>query len=74
MHRKFRVVIILLVLFAASYSHAAVNFDQQITNYDAAKSRILQNLAGNSSYPILENRLYQTISRLSNDINRKFKP
>ncbi|MGM0601247.1 MAG: RHS repeat-associated core domain-containing protein [Candidatus Rifleibacteriota bacterium] len=70
MHRKLRVLIILLVLFAASYSHAAVNFDQQITNYDAAKSRILQNLAGNSSYPILENPHYQKISRLSNDINR----
>ncbi len=56
MHRKLRVLIILLVLFSASYLHAAINYDQKISAYDAAKSEILRNMAENSSYSILENR------------------
>jgi RHS repeat-associated protein len=69
-HHNLRILIILLVLFSASYLHAAINFDQQISAYDAAKSKILRNMVENSSYSILENRYYQTISRLSKDINR----
>jgi len=63
-HHNLRILIILLVLFSASYLHAAINFDQQISAYDAAKSEILRNMAENSSYSILENRHYQTTSRL----------
>jgi len=47
-HRNLRVLIMLLVLFSASYSYAAVNFDRKISVYDAAKSQLLQNMAENS--------------------------
>ncbi|MBU1108333.1 MAG: RHS repeat-associated core domain-containing protein, partial [Candidatus Riflebacteria bacterium] len=70
MHRIVSIITILLVLFSASYSYAAINYDQKISVYDSAKSQILRNMAENSSYSILENRHYQTISRVSNDNNR----
>lgn len=70
MHRRESIIIILLVLLSASYAYAAVKIGQQISNYDAAKSQILRNMAENSSYPILQNQHYQTILRLSSNFNR----
>jgi RHS repeat-associated protein len=70
MHRSLRVLILLLVLFSASYSYAAVSYNRKISVYDAAKTRILQNMGKDSSYSIRHNQHYQPISRLDKDFNR----
>lgn len=67
-HHILRALIILVFLFSASYSYAAISYDLKISVYDAVKSQILQSLADDPSYSFLEDQHFQAISHICNDI------